>query len=91
MIYANWADDVQQVSQAFTQMGQNPLYADKYNFISLDIASKDAKAFNQVYYIHQGLPYVLLFKDRGKFSRYLQKDCVLDNSCFSQKLDSFVN
>ena len=91
LVYADWADDAQKAFQAFTQLGQNPAYAGKYNFITMDIASKDAKAFNQIYHIYPGLPYVLLFKDRGRVSRYLKKDCILDNSCFADKLGLFVN
>ena len=89
LVYANWADDAQTMLQTFGATGLK--YSDKYNFVTLDIASPDAKAFNKTYYIYPNLPYVLLFRDKGKVSRYLKKDCALDQSCFEEKLKFFVN
>ncbi len=89
LIYASWADDIDKVKQTFDTLAQR--YDKKYNFVTLDIASSDTKVFNKKYHIYPNLPYVLLFKDRGKISRYLQKDCAIDNSCFAQKLDMFSN
>ncbi len=89
LVYASWADDIDKVKQTFDALSQR--YDKKYNFVTLDIASSDTKAFNKKYHIYPNLPYVLLFKDRGKISRYLQKDCAQDNSCFAQKLDMFAN
>lgn len=88
LIYAPWADGAQAALQAFNAMGQN---YPNYNFVTMNIATDEAKAFNKVYHIYPNLPYVLLFKDRGKISRYLKQDCVMDSSCFSQKLDFFQN
>ena len=88
-LYANWADDAEAGKAAFNAMEEK--YGQKYNFITLDIASEDAKAFNKIYHIYPNLPYVLLFKDGIKFSRYLKMDCVMDSSCFSTKLDVFSN
>lgn len=88
-IYASWADDVDKMKQAFDTMESK--YNKTYNFISMDIASSDTKEFNKKYPIYANLPYVLLFKDRGKISRYLQKNCVLDSSCFAEKLNFFAN
>lgn len=89
LIYASWADDVDKVQQTFNTVGQK--YSVKYNFVTMDIASAETKTFNKKYHIYPNLPYVLLFKDRGKISRYLQKDCAQDTSCFTQKLDMFAN
>ena len=89
LVYADWADDVQAVSQNFSAAGLK--YASKYNFVSLNIASKDAKAFNKSFHIYPNLPYVLLFRDKGKFSRYLNKECIMKEACFNEKLDFFVN
>ena len=88
-IYADWADNAAQGKLAFQAMEQK--YSNKYNFVTLDIASKEAKAFNKIYHIYPNLPYVLLFRDGVRFSRYLKMDCVMDTSCFSSKLDVFVN
>lgn len=89
LIYATWADNLANVNSVFNSMEQN--YSDKYNFVKLDIASNDAKAFNKRYHIYPNLPYVLLFKDGGKVSRYLQGNCITDSACFSEKLKMFAN
>lgn len=89
LIYADWADDAAGTVQAYNAMSQS--YGDKYNFTTLNIASKETKAFNKMYHIYPNLPYVLLFKDRGKISRYLKKDCVMNSACFKEKLDFFTN
>ncbi|MBR1776927.1 thioredoxin family protein [bacterium] len=88
LIYADWADDYNDMLQAFDKMeGKN----NKFNFIRMNIADKSTKAFNKSFHIYPGLPYVLLFKDRGKISRYLKKDCVLNESCFNERLKLFSN
>ena len=88
-LYAGWADNADKGMLAFNNMAQK--YSNTYNFITLNIASQEAKAFNKMYHIYPNLPYVLLFRDGVRFSRYLKMDCVLDSSCFSGKLDVFVN
>ena len=87
LVYASWADDINTIIPAFNTMAQN--YGDSYNFVLMDIADKSTKAFNNKYHIYPNLPYFLLFKDGGKISRYLKKDCILDSSCFAERLDFF--
>ena len=89
LVYAPWADNQQTCMQAFKAMEQQ--YAAQYNFVLINIATADAKAFNKTYHIYPNLPYVLLFKDRGKISRYLKADCVMNNTCFTDKLNLFIN
>ena len=60
-------------------------------FFNATIATDEAKTFNQKFYIYPNLPYVLLFKERGKVVRYLKSECVNDSSCFSNRLDLFNN
>ena len=86
-LYADWADNASQGLIAFKQIGKS--YSGRYNFITLNIAKPEAKAFNKMYYIYPNLPYVLLFRDGTKFSRFVNTDCVMDSSCFSGKLDAF--
>ena len=89
LIYADWADNAQGVVSAFnTQAGA---YSDRYNFVQINIADNVAKEFNKTYHIYPNLPYVLLFKDKGRMSRYLKSDCVTQSSCFKEKLDMFLN
>ncbi len=89
LIYAPWADDKDTMIQAFNNMAAR--YANDYNFVSINIATEDAKAFNRRFYIYPNLPYVLLFRNNGKVSRFLRKDCILDEKCFAERLDMFDN
>ena len=88
-LYADWADGAKQGLAAFNQM--KPKYSSKYNFVTLNIADSEAKSFNKMYHIYPNLPYVLLFRDGTKFSRFVNIDCVNNTSCFNNKLDVFVN
>lgn len=87
LIYADWADNASSALQAFNTMSEQ--YSTKYNFVKINIATKDAKTFCKTYHIYPNMPYVLLFKDRGRLTRYLQQNCVLDNACFADKLQNF--
>ena len=89
LIYADWADDIQEAKQSFSLMEQR--YKGKYNFLKLNIADKDTKSFNKTYSIMPNLPYVMLFRNGIKFSRMVYKDCVKDDSCLSDKLEVFDN
>ena len=89
LIYAPWADNINEVMQSYDNMEKS--YGNRFNFTKINIATEDAKAFNKTYHIYPNLPYVLFFKDRGKITRYLRKDCILDKACFSERLDFFLN
>ena len=89
LVYAPWADNVDTVMQSFNNMQQK--YSSTYNFVAMNIATKDSNIFNIKYHIYPNLPYILLYKDKGKISRYLQQNCILDDSCFAEKLDFFSN
>ncbi len=89
IVYAPWADGQAEMIQAFDAMEQR--YAEEYNFAKVNIATEDAKAFNARFYIYPNLPYVLLFRNGGKVSRFLKKDCVMDEACFAERLDFFSN
>ena len=88
LVYAEWADQYMDYLQAFntleTQFGEN------YNFVYLNIASPDTKAFNARYHIYPNLPYILMFRDGGKVSRYVPKNCILEESCVVPKIKSFI-
>ena len=88
IIYAQWAEDYQTFLNSFRDVQED--FADTYNFTELDIATKDAKFFNDKFHIYPHLPYVLMFRDNGKVSRYIPKDCAKDASCMRTKLKSFV-
>lgn len=86
-LYADWADNAQSMLGVFNQMEQQ--YGNSYNFVKINIGNKEAKSFNQKFYIYPNLPYVLLFRDRGRISRFIQKDCAANSSCLKEKLDLF--
>ncbi len=88
LVYADWAENAQSYVQAFNALQAE--FGETYNFVTLNIASSDTKAFNARYHIYPNLPYVLMFRDGGKVSRYIQRECILDESCLVPKLKSFV-
>ena len=88
-IYAPWADGYSTAMQAFNAMESK--YGSKYNFVTMNIATDEAKTFNKTFFIYPNLPYVLLFREKGKVIRFLKTDCVNDSSCFSNRLDLFNN
>ena len=89
LIYADWADNLAAVTAAYG--AQEQAYYNKYNFAKINICEEEAKNFNKTFYIYQNLPYILLFKERGRISRIITRDCILDDSCFKDKLNSFAN
>ena len=89
VVYADWADGAQDVLKSFGAMELS--HSEQYNFVKLNIASEETKLFNKTYHIYPDLPYVLLFKEKGKISRYLKKDCVTNDSCFEERLKFFLN
>ncbi len=88
IIYAQWADDYQNFLNNYRAVQED--FEGVYNFTELDITTKDAKFFNSKFHIYPNLPYVLMFRDNGKVSRYIPKDCAKDLSCMRSKLKSFV-
>ena len=89
LIYAQWADNYQTYLNNFKAL--EPQFGENFNFVELDIASKDTKSFNSRYHIYPNLPYVLMFRDGGKVSRYIQKSCVLDSACMAEKVKLFIH
>ena len=88
LMYATWADNYENYMNAFKTLEQT--YGDNFNFVELNIASEDAKFFNDRYHIYPKLPYVLMYRDGGKVSRYIQRECVLNDSCINARVKSFI-
>lgn len=88
LVYAQWADDYLNYLNKFRQV--QPKYKNIYNFVELDIASKDTKTFNNMYHIQPKLPYLFLIRNNGKISRYISRECAKDTSCINSKLMSFI-
>ena len=89
IIFANWADQYQECLNKFRAMQSS--MSEIYNFAELDLASPDTKAFNQKFYVYPNLPYVMLIKKNGKVFRYIESDCVLNDSCFSSRAQAFIH
>lgn len=89
LIYADWADDATAIMGKFR--GLEAEYGKKYNFVDLNIASPEAKVFNKTYYIYPNLPYILLFRNKGKTIRAVGRDCILDNECVKEKFEIFID
>jgi len=88
LIYAEWAEKYEDYLSVFRNLEAD--FEGVYNFVELNIASKDTLDFNKRYHIYPNLPYVLMFKENGKISRYVQRDCAKDESCIKSKLKSFI-
>lgn len=89
LLYAQWAPSTPQAIVKFKALEQE--FGENFNFVMLDIASPDALYFNERFHIYPHLPYVLMYKDKGKVSRYLDRKCVLDDSCMPVRVKSFIH
>ena len=88
IVYANWADNYEECLNSFRNLETK--FGNTFNFVELNIASKETKAFNARFKIDQNLPYVLMFRDGGKISRYLDSQCLLNESCITSRIKSFI-
>ena len=88
IVYANWAENYQFYLDKFRGLEQ--IFGDKLNYVELDIASADAKSFNMRYHIYPNLPYILMFRNDGKVSRYIQRNCAANESCMVPRIKSFM-
>ena len=89
IVYANWATDYSEAINRFRVAGLN--YINDYNFVELNIADEDAKNYTEIYPIVAKLPYIMLYRGRGKVSRYLDRNCTSDISCIESKLNMFIS
>ena len=88
LLYADWADGAQNCIQQYRTVQAE--LSEQFNFTELNITKPEAKSFNEKYHIYPKLPYVLMFRDGGKISRYIPRDCANSASCISSKLKSFI-
>lgn len=88
LIYADWADGYQNHIQQFRALQGE--FGTDFNFVELNIADKDAKAFNSKYQIYPNLPYVLMIRSKGKIFRYIERDCAGSAACMAPKFKSFI-
>ena len=88
LIYADWANEYQKCLNQFYELEDE--YGNIFNFVTLNIASEDAKHFNKKYVIERNLPYAIMLRDGGKVVRYLYTDCILNDSCIASRIKSFI-
>ena len=88
LIYADWANGYESSIAQF-RIAKNAL-SNNFNFVELDITKKEARAFNEKFHIYPKLPYILMFRDGGKVSRYIPRDCAQSSACVISKLKSFI-
>lgn len=88
LLYADWASNYSGHIDILNSLEKK--YSDKFNFVLLNIADSEAAAFNSKFHIYPNLPYVLMFKDGGKVSRYIQRSCAIDYSCIESKMKTFA-
>ena len=88
LIYSDWADNYQNFIINFRNLQNH--FGNNFNFVELDIASKEMKAFNDRYEMYPKIPYIILYRNSGKVSRIIQRNCVLDSSCAITKMKSFL-
>ena len=88
LVYANWADNYQKCINNIEQVKK--YFGDKYNYVVLDIATDETKAFNKTNSIYTNLPYILLMRANGKVQRYLDNNCSQDAHCIIEKGRMFI-
>ena len=88
LVYAEWADNYEVFLEKFRGLEQE--FGNDFNYVELDIAKPEAKSFNSRYHIYPNLPYVLMYRDGGKVSRYIQRNCAINESCMVPRIKSFT-
>ena len=88
LVYADWADNRDLFLEKFRALEQE--FGKEFNYVELDITKPEAKSFNSRYHIYPNLPYVLMYRDGGKVSRYIQRNCVTNESCLVSRIRSFA-
>lgn len=88
LIYADWADNYQAVLAQFRTMEAQ--MGNLYNFVEMDIASKDAKAYTEQNSILTKLPYIMLYRGKCKFARFIERSCASSADCTIPKMKTFI-
>lgn len=88
LVYADWVDNSDKAVSIFNSAQQE--LGNYYNFVALNISSNDAKSYNEIFSFLPKLPYIMLYRGKGKFSRQLDRNCVYDYSCIVPKMKSFL-
>ncbi len=87
LVYANWAQNYDYTLTMYRKM-QSSL-GNLYNYVELDLASAEAKDYTEDFAIMPKLPYIMLYRGKGKFQRLLDRNCATDLNCAIPKMKSF--
>ena len=87
-VYADWADNYQTLQRRFRAVQAR--LSGKFNFVEVNLANKDAKLLNSIYYIYPNLPYVFLIRNNGKVTKHITRDCLSSTSCLMEKISTFT-
>ena len=88
LIYADWADGYENSIVQFRNMQRE--LGSVYNYVELDIANEDAKYYTEQNTILTKLPYIMLYRGKCKFARFIERGCALDTACSVPKMKSFI-
>ena len=88
LITAPWAEKASDIQTTFEELVESS--SNDFNNSVVDLSTESAKEFNKSFMINTNLPYVMLFKDQGKISRHIKRDCIEDSSCFAEKVKLFL-
>ena len=88
LVYSDWATDNVNILKQF-RSAQLAL-KDTYNFVELNISSKDAQSYMEKYTILPKIPYIMLYRGNCKFARLIDRDCASNSSCIVSKMKAFV-
>lgn len=89
LITAPWASASQTAVANFNSLKN--VYGDAANFVTLDIASEQARSYNSKYAFFPNIPYMMMFKSKAKIQLFVPQSCVLDNACISKKVGTFLH
>ena len=88
LIYADWSNDKDGTLERFRNLSQQ--MGNKYNYVEINISKAEAQSYMETYQILSKLPYVMLYRSKCKFARYIDRDCTSSVSCMVSKMQTFM-
>jgi len=87
-IYSDWAQDKDDALTGFRNLSKT--MGNGYNYVEINISAEDAEAYCETYPIYPKLPYIVLYRGRGKFIRIIDREYIKDNSYVTSRMKQFV-
>ena len=89
LVTAKWSSSNQEVINEFKLLQQ--YFGTRFNYSIVDITLPQAQDYNKHFRIEQNLPYVMFYRNGGKVSRYLNRECASNaKSCLIPKIKSLI-